>query len=264
MMENKNCTGVINTRNEMMKIINQLAIIVSTIIFLGSCATSNSSTDYGARYVVKVDSYGEDSLLTKKNCFLFLSDTTINTSDLQYKEFYGFISKTLIDKGYKIVDSISSANIVVLFNYGISDPTTKDYTKSVPIYGQTGVSSSTTTGNVNVNPYSNKIQYTQNTKTTPNYGITGYSTVHGSTTTFNRFLNMVALDNDYFISHQKEIRLWQIEVTSEGASDDLRKVFPFMIVGAKNYIGHSSGEKKEIGIYENNLDVRKLKGDTLN
>jgi hypothetical protein len=234
-------------------------ILLLTLLFVG-CATTNMTTNSGSRYVVEVDSYGEDSLIIKKNCFLYISDSTINTSDLQFQEFYGYIAKILSSKGYRIVDSIEAANIIVFFNYGISDPNTQEYTRSLPVWGQTGIRSTSTTGNVYVNPYSNNIQYRQNTYSTPAYGVTGYETVQGSYTTYRRYLNLVAYDFDYYLKNKKEKRVWQTVITSTGSSCDLRNVLPYMLVGANRYIGHSSGEKKEFSIYENNFDVKTLKG----
>ena len=238
---------------------NYLVILLSTLLLV-SCATTNMTTNSGLRYVVEVDSYGEDSTLLKKDCFLYISDSTINTSDLQFQEFYGYIAKILTNKGYSIVDSIESANIIVFFNYGISDPNTQEYTRSVPVWGQTGISSTTTTGNVYVNPYSNNIQYKQNTYSTPTYGVAGYRTVQGSYTTYLRYLNLVAYDFDYYVKNNKERRIWQTVITSTGPSNDLRKVIPSMLIGAQKYIGHSSYEKKEISIYENNPSLQMLKG----
>ena len=237
----------------------QLVILISTF-FLVSCTMTNMTTNSVTQFLIEVDSYGEDSMLTKKNCFLYISDSTINTSDLQFQEFYGYVSKTLKNKGYRIVDSIELANIIVFFNYGISDPNTQEYTRSVPVWGQTGISSTTTTGTVYVNPYSNNIRYNQNSYNTPTYGVTGYRAIQGTSTTYRRYLNLVAYDFDYFVKNNKEKRLWQTVITSTGFTGDLRKVFPIMIVGAKNYIGHSSGEKKEIPIYENDNEVQILKG----
>jgi hypothetical protein len=237
---------------------NLFSLLFALMLF--GCVTNQKSINNIKRFDIEVDSYGEDSLITKKYCFLYISDSTINTSDLQFLEFYGYVSKILTDRGYRIVDTIEAANIIVFFNYGISDPNTQEYTRSIPIWGQTGISSSRTTGNVYISPYSNNIQYKQNTYNTPSYGVTGYRTVQGSYTTYRRYLNLVAYDFDFYLKNNKEKRVWQTVITSIGSSSDLRKVLPYMLVGAKQYIGHSSGEKKALSIYENNIEAKALRG----
>lgn len=234
-------------------------IIILITLLITSCVVTNQSTNSISALQIEVDSYGEDSLLTKKKYFLSIADSTINKSDLQFQEFYGYVSKMLNNKGYSIVDSIKEANIIIFFNYGISSPNTQEYTKSIPVWGQTGISTTNTTGNVYVNPLLNKIEYNQSSNTTPTYGVTGYRTVKELSTTYRRYLNLVAYDFDFFVKNKREKRLWQTVITSIGYSNDLRKVLPYMIAGSKKYIGHSSGEKKNIIIYENNKDAISLK-----
>jgi hypothetical protein len=238
----------------------KIFVIYILSLLIVSCATTNMATNPVSPYVVQVDSYGEDSILTIKNCFLYVADSTINTSDLQFVELYGYVSKSLSSKGYQIVDSIESANIVILFNYGISDANTQDYMRSIPIWGQTGISSKTTTGNVYVNPYSNSVSYNQNTSTTPTYGVVGYRQVQESVTTYRRYLNLVAYDYEYFKKSNKEKRIWQTVITSNGSSGDLRKVFPYMLAASKKYIGHSSGQKIELKINQDDQEAILLKG----
>jgi len=235
-------------------------IYILIAIFLIGCAASNMTTSKQSRISVQVDSYGNDSGLEKRNCFLYAADTLINTNDLQYEEFYGYLKKIFTYKGYNVVESIESANIIIFFNYGISDPKTYEYTKSIPVWGQTGVTSTTTTGNAYVDPYTNNVTYRQKTTNRPTYGVKGYRTVSGNYTAYLRYINFIAFDFEYYSKTKKEKRIWQTSVTSEGNSDDLRYIFPYMLVGAYKYIGNSSGEQKEIILYENDANVQKLKG----
>ena len=230
-------------------------------IALTSCATYISTPQANLKYSVKVNSYGEDSTLIRKDCYLFLSDTMINKEDLQFNEFHKQISSIMRSKGYNVVDSIQSANIIILFNYGISNSKTKVYTTSVPVWGQTGIISTTTSGTVSANPYSNSLNYKQSTVQTPNYGVTGYRSEQQSIESYTRYLNLVAYDFEYFKLHKKEKRIWQTEINSTGYSNDLRAAFPYMLIASRRFIGHSSSVEKEFYINADNLNVKKLKGE---
>ena len=246
----------------MKKDIMFLFLFICTIL-LASCSTYTSTPQQAIikKYIVKVNSYGEDSTLIRKDCYLFLSDTLINKEDLQFKEFHKLISSIMRSKGYNVVDSIQSANIIILFNYGISNPLTKVYNTSVPVWGQTRISSTTTSDTVSANPYSNNLNYKLSTEQTPNYVVSGYRSEQHTIESYTRYLNLVAYDFEYLKLHNKEKRIWQTEISSTGYSNDLRAVFPYMLIASRLFIGHSSSVEKEFNINSDNLDVKKLKGE---
>jgi hypothetical protein len=235
------------------------SILLLIIALFTSCATTSIRNSDLQKFVIQVDSYGDDSSIIGKTCYLLLADSTINKNDLQYVEFNNLLRKLFTQKGYKIVDSISLANVIILYNYGISDPKTQNYTASIPVWGQTGISSTSTIGNIYFSPYSNNINYNQTTTRTPSYGVTGFNNVQGSYTTYLRFLNLISFDLDYYIKNKSEMRLWQTTIQSSGSSGDLRKIFPYMLIGAQDFVGHSSGEKKEITLFENDQRVIDIK-----
>ena len=236
-----------------------LIFFLVAISLIGCVSTSMSSSN-SPKYVIEVDSYGEDSTLVGKSCFLFLADSTINKTDLQFSEFHDLLLKFFIQKKYNIVDSFGLADVIILYNYGISDPTSKEISLNLPVWGQTGISSTSTSGDLKVDPYSNNIKYSEKTTRTPSYGITGYNNVQTTLTSYLRYLNLVAFDMDHYKKTKEQKRLWQSYITSSGSSGDLRKTFPIMLIGASNYIGHKSGEKIQITIHEDDPDVLKLKG----
>ena len=79
-------------------------------------------------------------------------------------------------------------------------------------------------------------------------------------TKYKRYINLVAYDLDFFKSHNKEKRVWQSEISSIGSSNDLRVAFPYLLVGASEYIGHNSFEKKIINVYTDDPRVKNLIG----
>lgn len=230
------------------------------LISLSSCTSSYYATSNRTKFVVEVDAYGSDSYLTEKKYILASGDTTINENNLQYIEFSNYLRKTLNQKGYSETQNSDEADLVIFFKYGISDPETFQRTLSVPTWGQTGVSSTNTTGNVYVNPYGNNINYNQKTTSTPTYGVTGYRSVNQTVTQYLRFLTITVYDFNAYKENGNEKIVWNTIITSSGSSGDLRRVFPYLVVAGQYYYGQSSGERKEITIFEGDDRINQLKG----
>jgi hypothetical protein len=237
----------------------QTCVILGFVLFV-ACTTTSKTTNSGIRYTLEVDSYGEDSLLIEKDFFLYLADSSINTNDMQFQEFYVCLIKFFTQRGYRFVDSIQEANIIIFFTYGITDPITSERTLNLPVHGQTGTKSTTTTGSISRAPFSNELQYSQKTYNQPTYGVTGYNTVHHTVTKYTKYLFLTACDFDYLNPESINRKLWQTYITSTDKYNDMRKVFPYMLIGSRDFIGHSSSENKKLYIYENDISVQQFKG----
>jgi len=244
------------------------------IIFLfASCATMNNTTR-ALRYVMEVDAYGNDNYLNSKKYILASGDSTVNENNLQYIEFSDYIRKVLNSKGYIETTSWGDADLMIFFTYGISDPQTFQTTRSIPMWGQTGISSVNTTSQTT--SYANGSVYgssnsaygsaygnsTTNTRTnvTPSYGVTGYRQQTSTHTRYFRYLTLSAYDLNEYKANENEKIVWNTIITSSGFSDDLRRVIPYMVIGGGPYFGKNSGEKKSLEIYENDERVNQLKG----
>ena len=138
------------------------------------------------------------------------------------------------------VDEFKSAELAVFLSYGIGDPEKSEYSYSLPVWGQTGVSSSYTSGSVNV--YGNSGTYSGTTTYTPSYGVTGYQNIQGSNTTFTRHAFLTAYDLEEYRRTEKEKIIWDTRIASTGSSGDLRLVFPIMIAAAIDHIGTNTGK----------------------
>jgi hypothetical protein len=249
---------LLKIRDRIIKLIPFTFLVLS----ISSCANSYYATSNKSRFIIEVDSYGNDSYLLNKRYLLATGDSTINENDLQYIEFSEYVKKALDHKGYSETKNPEEADVVVFFKYGISDPQTFQRTVSIPTWGQTGVKSTNTTGNVYVNPYGKNINYNQTTTSTPTYGVTGYRTVNQTITQYLRFLTITVYDSNEYKETGKDKIVWNTIITSSGSSGDLRKVFPYLIVAGQNFFGLSSGERKEVNIYEGDERINQLKGIT--
>ena len=130
-------------------------------------------------------------------------------------------------------------------------------TRSVPAWGQTGATintRSTSSGNAfgNISVTGNKSSSTAygnaygssttNTTTTvsPTYGVTGYRSVEQRVENYHRNFDLYA-----FNVSNPEQPVFNLTVTSDGYSDDLRKVFPILAYSSTKHIGESTGAKIE-------------------
>jgi hypothetical protein len=163
----------------------------------------------------------------------------VQESDLEFQEYSGYLHKMLQARGFRPAKSPEEAELAIFFGYGIGQPEERTYSYNVPVWGQTGVASSTTTGEIT--SYGNTATVASRTNYTPQYGVTGYRTETGSITTFNRYAIVNAVDVERYRQDQRVVEVWTTRMTSVGVSGDLRTVLPVMLAGARDLLGVSTG-----------------------
>ena len=199
-----------------------MAVILMT---MSSCATLAlvSDTDGNRTYYnVYVNTFGNYNL-KGKTYYIESGDESISSNDLEFREYAEYLKKDLMVHGAKESLDKSTADICILMNYCIAD---KSYQESIPVpeYGRTSIASTETKGNTTTYYY--------------NYGTTGYHYVQHDVSQFLRIVNVYAYDNKNVDS--KPIMLWKTNVSSEGKSNSLRKVVPYMLYAACPYMGKNT------------------------
>lgn len=90
-----------------------------------------------------------------------------------------------------------------------------------------------------------------------------YSTVYSSSIysqkvpEFRRTVNLYAYDNQDRTN--EPIMLWKTHISSDGSTNDLQAVFPYLAEAAITYIGTTSNEKTFRSLQENNIEVYLMK-----
>jgi hypothetical protein len=230
---------------------------VRCLVVLGVLLAGCATTPQAQQFLVRIDSLARADSLNKRVYVLLPGNKGTNVGDLQFQEYAAYVHRALAARGLIHGSRIDTADIVVFLSYGIGDPQTHYYTYSLPVWGQTGYSGSTTSGTVNT--FGGYGTYSTTTTYTPTYGVTGYSTQLGATTTYFRFIVLDAYDLDAYKRDKKLAQVWRSAVTSTGTSDDLRRVFPIMVAGSAHYFGTNPGRKIEIVLDENHQAVRYIK-----
>jgi len=217
------------------------------ILFFNGCV--------GSKIHVYVDSIGNTK---QDSSYLLLSgNKNVTKDDLQFKEYSSYVKKVLSKKGFTFVDNPKVAEQAIFLSYGISAPSKTNSTISMPIYGQTGVSSSYTNGTLNT--YGNRTTYSGNTTYIPKYGVTGYNNIPISKINYTRYITLNAIDIKEFIKTEKYINLWKTKIISTGSTGDLRKIFPYLVIAGEKYIGTNTGEQIKVVVYETDSRVKEIK-----
>lgn len=219
------------------------------ILLLSSCNVH--------RYVVSVSSYKNDVEPALSNkCFVFAPDMNQNSSET--KEYCNYIKTVLTGKKYKIVNSQAEADVVVSFNYTISEPKTVYRTVNKPVFGVVGQSSNTT-GTARINNYTNTVSYSGNTRSNPIYGVTGVNSQQQSMTVYDRNFNIKAKVNP----SKENVAIWDIHSVSRGSGLDMRIAFPYILTAVSKYIDKSSGGEMRVTVPTSSPEVDKLKAKVI-
>lgn len=202
---------------------------------------------------------GSASIKPTDSCIIFPS-TGLNSDDLQFKEFSKYVENALNLKNIKCTDNYKNASTVVFLSYGVDKPITETYTAFKPTFGQTGYSSSNTTGNIYTD--GNNAYYSGQTTYTPTYGITGSIPYQESVILYPRWIVLEAWDLNEYRKNKTMALIWKTSISSIGISSDLRYIFPIMLAAATPYISENTKQNVNIIISEKNEKVLIIKGDS--
>lgn len=230
-----------------------LLMLVACTLLVG-CATT--------KYSVSVNSRVGDPEYTDpgRKYAILPASKDVSSNDLEFREFSSYVAKALQQKGFTVVPNPVEADVAVFLGYGISEPKSETVTYSQPIFGQTGVQSSTTYGSYN----SGTGTFSSTTYNTPTYGVTGYVPV---TETYTYFTRKMLLDAYALENKGKDLKLdkpaWRIVAVSVGSNGDLRAIFPVLVFAAKDYLGVDSQKTVTLEIKETDKGLLEFSGKTV-
>lgn len=227
-----------------------------SIFVFGACGALKNMPD--DEFIVGIDAYAAAD--DKKNCYVLNNQPNVNPNDLKHITFKRYLHNALMLRGYSIAQDSSQADVFISFNYKLNAPQKETRQKEVPVYGITEVETETTTQKIYTNPAdSSQVAVVEKTNTKPAYGVTNYTTETYNSIRHNREVHIVALEAAAFKA-AKEMRLWQLDITSLGSSDDLHYLMPYMLAAAVPYFGKSSDKRITTTIYDTDslaLKIRK-------
>lgn len=229
--------------NKLIGVSYRLLVLLLTAL-LAACST----TPRPLQFRTEIDSLVAVSAPQSNMRFVVLpGNAGANEQDLQFIEFKTYIEKVLSNRGYSKANSIQDSNLVMFLSYGVGAPEVHQYTYEVPLWNDMGY----------YYPYRMSRFYNGYY---PGFGVGGYSQRTESYTTFRRYLVLEACDKEAYLQQQQRKQLWKTSVQSNGSSNDLRLVFPYMAAAMQAYLGTNTGHMITVDIDETNTLVRSLLG----
>lgn len=217
----------------------RLAILLAALfafVWLAGCASTNIySTANG---------FSTGSPPAGSTYLLLPDSDKVSENELEFREYAGLVERALTEKGWSRVNDFKSADQVVFVGYGIGNPQKEQISYSLPVWGQTGVSSAYTSGTIST--FGNTGTINATTTYTPSYGITGYNQFLTTVTTYDRWLRLTSVDRKAYDQTGKVSEIWKLLVFSNGRTGDLRTVFPYLAMVAGRYAGENTGKALKV------------------
>lgn len=194
------------------------------LLLLVSCASRNTEVRPPA-CTVEVNAISAPKA-SGKTFTLHSGDKSIADNDLRFKVYAEMATKALAVDGFASVNK--KPEVKIFLTYGIGDAIHTTVTSSVPVYGNT-------TSQVNG-------AWGQNLGTIQTFGQKGVRTSSQQYTDYKRTIVLRA------VSAKSGEPLWETVITSTGYSDDLQKLFPYMLYAGTSHFGTTVRTSHEVAL----------------
>lgn len=185
----------------------------------------------GPRYTATAQAFHRLPAVPPSYAFLPVKE---QSGDLEFETYKDMARAELTKIGWREVDR-SAAKVLVAMDYLLDEG--KPYTIDIPIFGQTGVSGSTTTGHVDRTG-----SFHGTTTFTPQFGITGVAT--RSYAQYRRRLYVLVFDSNAQVDGKPKL-VFQGSAVSEGSTPYLAPVMPFLLNCLLSQVAEASGTVNE-------------------
>lgn len=204
------------------------AIICIAALLLGACA-AQVRTDVTAFHTLSAAPSGKTFMMVPyKN----------QEGSLEWRTYADLVSRQLEKYGLVRSQILASSDFAVFMAYAIDSGRTS--VSAVPVYGQTGGGTTTTTTG-----YVGSMPVYGSTYTPPTFGVTGYAPVED--TVYGRAVKITILDVKRTIEEKKPVAVYEATAKSVGSSGNLNVVMPAMIEGTfKDWPGPSGVTSRQI------------------
>jgi len=158
--------------------------------------------------------------------------------NLEFESYAKLVKVELGNRGM-IEAAFDKAKYAIFMFYGIDNG--KQVISSYPVFGQTGIGNSYTTGKITL--YGNTAAYNGTTYKTPTYGVVGSGT--RTDTKFTRYLNIDIIDIPKSVEG-KVHKVYEGKAISSGSNSQLAPVMPAIIRSVFEDFPGKSGASRTI------------------
>ena len=226
-------------------------ILASSALSLLTCACSATR-----EHQVFVDAFARSDALSNR-AFVLEAAPGIDAQGFLFEEFRRYAEDALASRGFEPAHDPANAALVVRLGFDAGPAQQREYSYSVPIWGETGFATQTTHGKLDPSTG----QFHATTHFYPSYGVVGTSQERGSVTLFplHVLLQGFAADSG---PESRARPLFETHALTWFESDDLRAAMPVLMLAARDWIGVNSGERLAIAIPVDDPRLAELRSGT--
>lgn len=233
--------------------VRDVVVSILLCILLTGCATIGQRP-----YFVDVSGLSSQAAHQYRSYIILPGNKGVMPDDLQFQEYAMGLSRALQVDGFVPAETGEVADVVIVLSYGIGDPQTHQYSFVLPVFGQTGIASSYSSGVIN--SYGNSASYSGTTTYVPTYGVRGYMPISREYTTYFRYVLVAAYQLKPLLESKNLVELWQTTISSTGSSGDLRQVYPILVAAAFPYFATDTGRQIHIKVFESDEAIKLIEG----
>jgi hypothetical protein len=214
------------------------------VCFLGHCAPGPVR--------VSVSALAAADAASQTKFFILPANPGVQVTDLQFQEYAMEVARALVARGYEPAKTPDEATVLVMMAWSISAPQSHTQTRMVGSMQQQqvvdGVSPPAAPGL--------PAQVRSHTEFQP----VQTPTVE-TVTSYVRQVSLKGFDQAAYRQDKRVKELWQMTLTSEGSSNDLRAVFPALVAAGQPYLGKGTPKSVTIDLGENSNEVKYIRGE---
>ncbi|WP_338637703.1 hypothetical protein [Spirobacillus cienkowskii] len=222
------------------------------VVFENEKVVNKASFELNKRFQIQVEGF-VGNIPVKKLTTIEPSVEGITKDSLEFLPVKNLVVKILKENGYKVTEDKKKIDTVVFVNFGVSAPKTKTWSEPVYDYVIRQPQQSTTTHKV-YNYYGQNLGEIKSQTTSgnplPELVYRGERINSIDITTYVRHLILEAIDYKHFLKTKNIKPFWKVSVISEGGSNDLRKILPYLAVIARQIVEKDTYRKLNGFIFE--------------
>lgn len=221
-------------------------------LLLGGCASS---------YEVRVSSTAQPHA-SGSTSYRMIAANGEDEDTLRHQEVARNVRTALAGKGLHEVVAGKDAALTISLEYGVGPPVSRPELVSEPIYvyvpGRYRYERVQAGTDRNGNPVYQMVAVQEPARTE----FAGYSEYWITVTTYEKYLRLKAVENHAAPSGQPPAEVWNVEITSNGESQDIRKALPILAAASIDYIGKDTKGPKKVRLKDTDQSLSAVKKGT--